>query len=166
MGPAVNMIDEARSFARKDWKICYAAWLYTSRGISIWKIGRASIGMEISSVTEPTIINLGKQCAETKEYFFFFFILLPLVFNNVRMHHERVQTSNHACPRRPKSKIRSPIFPPFLFSSFSVSLFPFHLPLSCSLQQQQRAGFRSCARTFVPRRIKAGRPEPWEIRDK
>lgn len=130
MGPAVNMIDEARSFARKDWKICYAAWLYTSRGISIWKIGRASIGMEISSVTEPTIINLGKQCAETKEYFFFFYSS-PSRFQQCSNapreganFEPRVSTSS-------KEQNTIPYFPPF-FIFFFLCL-PFSLPSSSFL---------------------------------
>lgn len=115
------------------------------RGISIWKIGRASIGMEISSVTEPTIINLGKQCAETKEYIFFYSppLLPPLPFapvsNHVRMHHERVklQTTRVHVQR---AKYDLPIFLPFFYFLLCLPLPPppfpiFHLPLSCSLQQ-------------------------------
>lgn len=114
------------------------------RGISIWKIGRASIGMEISSVTEPTIINLGKQCAETKEYIFFYSpppLPSPLRprFQPCSNAPREGETSNHACPR-PKSKIRSPIFLPFFYFLLCLPLPPppfpiFHLPLSCSLQQ-------------------------------
>lgn len=140
------------------------------RGISIWKIGRASIGMEISSVTEPTIINLGKQCAETKEYIFFYSppLLPPLPFapvsNHVRMHHERVklQTTRVHVQR---AKYDPPIFLPFfIFSSvFPLPLFPSSIFLFLVPSSN---GFSFVPETFVPRRIKAGRPEPWEIRDK
>lgn len=141
------------------------------RGISIWKIGRASIGMEISSVTEPTIINLGKQCAETKEYIFFILLLLsPLPFapvsNHVRMHHERVklQTTRVHVQRAKYDPPFSSLF--FIFSS--VFLFPLPLfPSSIFLFLVPSSnGFSFVPETFVPRRIKAGRPEPWEIRDK
>lgn len=134
MGPAVNMIDEARSFARKDWKICYAAWLYTSRGISIWKIGRASIGMEISSVTEPTIINLGKQCAETKEYFFFFLFFslsFSTMFECTTRGCKLRTTRVHVVQRAKYDPLFSPLFYFLLsLSPFFPSIFLFLVPSS------------------------------------
>lgn len=151
------------------------------RGISIWKIGRASIGMEISSVTEPTIINLGKQCAETKEYIFFFILLLLLpLFSPVSSllpfptMFECTTRGWNFEPRVSTSKEQNtipPIFLPFFFFLIfsSVFLFPhplFPSPIFLFLVSLQQSGLSFVPETFVPRRIKAGRPEPWEIRDK